>query len=101
MNNELTNAYTMAQDIQDAHQEKRNHESDLTGIKRSQWIFTIATFFIYFSFTSVIFAGVTVWNLQGYIFGNYTNIIGMVWVLVTVLVVPLGLSLAKHYNSIV
>ena len=94
----LSNAYTLSQDLSENTQKLETHQEDLKGIKTSQKVFTIATYFIYFSFTSVIFAGVTVWNLQDYIFGNYTNVIGMTWALVTVFAVPLALSLAKHFN---
>ena len=94
----LNNAYSLSQDLTESTQKLQSHQHDLKGIKTSQSIFTIATYFIYFSFTSVIFAGVTVWNLQEYIFSNYTNVIGMVWAIVTVFCVPLALSLAKHFN---
>jgi hypothetical protein len=94
----LTNAYTLSQDLTESTKELRTTNDDLKGIKTSQSVFTVATYFIYFSFTSVIFAGVTVWNLQDYIFKNSTNVIGMVWTLVTVFCVPLALSLAKHFN---
>ncbi|WP_028487834.1 hypothetical protein [Thiothrix lacustris] len=94
----LSNAYSLSQDLTESTQKLQSHQHDLKGIKTSQSIFTIATYFIYFSFTSVIFAGVTVWNLQEYIFSNYTNVIGMVWAIVTVFCVPLALSLAKHFN---
>ena len=94
----LSNAYTLSQDLSESTDKLQSHQHDLKGIKTSQKIFTIGTFFIYFSFTSVIFAGVTVWHLQDYIFGNYTNVIGLTWALVTVFVVPLALSLAKHFN---
>lgn len=96
--NNLTNAYTLSQDLKESSNKLQSHKNDLNGIKTSQKVFTIGTFFIYFSFTSVIFAGVTVWNLQDYIFGNYTNVIGMVWALAVVFLVPLALSLAKHFN---
>ena len=98
MANHLTNAYVHSQEIKETNTKLQSHENDLSGIKTSQKVFTLGTYFIYFSFTSVIFAGVTVWNLQDYIFGNYTNVIGMVWALVTVFIIPLALSLAKHYN---
>ena len=96
--NNLNNAYGLSQEVRESTGKLQSPENDLKGIKRSQDVFTVSTYFIYFSFTSVIFAGVTVWNLQDYIFGNYTNVIGMVWALVTVFVVPLALSLAKHFN---
>lgn len=98
MSNNLTNAYTLSQDLKESTDNLKSHQNDLKGIKTSQTVFSIGTYFIYFSFTSVIFAGVTVWNLQDYIFGNYTNVIGMVWALVTVFVIPAALSLAKHFN---
>lgn len=94
----LTNAYTLSQELMESKDKLAKNQHDLNGIKASQTVFTIATYFIYFSFTAVIFAGVTVWNLQSYIFDNYTNVIGMVWALVTVFAVPLALSLAKHFN---
>lgn len=98
MSNHLTNAYVHSQNIKETNAKLQSHKNDLAGIKTSQKVFTLGTYFIYFSFSSVIFAGVTVWNLQDYIFGNYTNMIGMVWALVTVFAVPLALSLAKHFN---
>ncbi|MDQ5770822.1 hypothetical protein [Thiothrix subterranea] len=94
----LSNAYLLSQDLSESAKKLQAHQHDLQGIKTSQAVFTLATYFIYFSFTAVIFAGVTVWKLQSYIFDNYTNVIGMVWALVTVFAVPLALSLAKHFN---
>lgn len=94
----LSNAYSLSQDLSESAKKLQAHQHDLQGIKTSQAVFTLATYFIYFSFTAVIFAGVTVWKLQSYIFDNYTNVIGMVWALVTVFAVPLALSLAKHFN---
>lgn len=94
----LANAYTLSQDLSESTEKLQSHQTDLKGIKTSQTIFTVATYFIYFSFTSVIFAGVPVWHLQDYIFANSTNVIGLTWALVTVFSVPLALSLAKHFN---
>lgn len=94
----LANAYTLSQDLSESTEKLQAHQTDLKGIKTSQTIFTVATYFIYFSFTSIIFAGVPVWHLQDYIFANSTNVIGLTWALVTVFTVPLALSLAKHFN---
>jgi hypothetical protein len=68
------------------------------GLSVMQWAFTVATFAIYFSFTSVIFGGVSVWGLQEYLFKNSTNTIALVWVVIVIFVVPLALSLGKHFN---
>lgn len=70
----------------------------LKGLEVMQWAFTVGTFAIYFSFTTVIFGGVSVWGLQEYLFKNSTNTIALVWVVVVIFVVPLALSLGKHYN---
>jgi hypothetical protein len=76
----------------------KDNARKLNGLEVMQWAFTVGTFAIYFSFTTVIFGGVSVWGLQEYLFKNSTNTIALVWVIVVIMVVPMALSLGKHYN---
>ncbi|UOG90514.1 MAG: hypothetical protein L3K52_09865 [Candidatus Thiothrix sulfatifontis] len=94
----LNNAYPLFQEITSSTAQLEQHKADLHGIKTSQSIWSIATFFIYLSFTSVLFAGVSVFALQDYLFANKTNVVGMLWVIIVTLSVPAALSLAKHFN---
>ena len=94
----LNNAYPLFQEITGSAAQLEQHKADLHGIKTSQSIWSIATFFIYLSFTSVLFAGVSVFALQDYLFANKTNVVGMLWVIIVTLSVPAALSLAKHFN---
>ncbi|MDD5393149.1 MAG: hypothetical protein PHE17_09040 [Thiothrix sp.] len=66
--------------------------------KYAQTFLTIATTLIYYSFTSVIFAGVSVWAFQQYVFENGTNVNGLIYTVALVVSTPIGLALAKHGN---
>lgn len=91
-------SFSLKQDLDKTNKDIKENDKKLFGLSVMQWTFTVATFAIYFSFTSVIFAGVTVWGLQDYLFSHATNVIALVWVTVVVTGVPLALSLGKHYN---
>lgn len=94
----LSNTYSL-------HAKIKTHETDLSEnaktfrtIKYTQSFLTIATTLIYLSFTAVIFAGVSIWAFQDYVFGNATNVTGLIFTVSLVIATPIGLALAKHTN---
>jgi len=98
MNNSLSKGYATHAEITSKLKEAKENENAYDITKQSQKFLTVATTLIYYSFTSVIFAGVSVWGFQSYAFGNATNINGLVFTIALVISAPIGLALAKHTN---
>lgn len=94
----MKDVYGLSLQIKNNLDSIKGNARKLQGLEVMQWAFTVGTFAIYFSFTTVIFGGVSVWGLQEYLFKNSTNTIALVWVIVVIMVVPMALSLGKHYN---
>jgi hypothetical protein len=98
MTNSLSKGYATHTEITNKLKEAKENENAYGITKQAQKFLTVATTLIYYSFTSVIFAGVSVWGFQSYAFGNATNINGLVFTIALVISAPIGLALAKHTN---
>lgn len=94
----LNKGYSVHAEIKHTLAEIHDNETAFKVTKYSQQFLTIATTLIYYSFTSVIFAGVSVWAFQDYVFGNATNVNGLLFTVALVISTPIGLALAKHSN---
>ena len=94
----LSKGYYLHSEISDVNAEIVENDSSFRTTKAAQKFLTIATILIYYSFTSVIFAGVSVWAFQDYVFSNATNINGLIFTVSLVVSAPIGLALAKHSN---
>ncbi|MGL4186848.1 MAG: hypothetical protein ACRCR4_13800, partial [Thiotrichaceae bacterium] len=94
----LNKGYSVHAEIKNTLAEIHDNETAFKVTKYAQQFLTIATTLIYYSFTSVIFAGVSVWAFQDYVFGNATNVNGLLFTVALVISTPIGLALAKHSN---
>ena len=94
----LNKGYSVHAEIKNTLAEINDNEDAFRLTKAAQKFLTIATTLIYYSFTSVIFAGVSVWAFQAYVFGNATNVNGLLFTIALVVSTPIGLALAKHSN---
>jgi len=94
----LNKGYSVHAEITSTVHDVQENERSFKVTKQAQWFLTIATTLIYYSFTSVIFAGVSVWAFQDYVFGNATNVNGLLFTVALVISTPIGLALAKHSN---
>lgn len=94
----LNKGYSVHAEIKNTMAEIHDNETAFKVTKYAQQFLTIATTLIYYSFTSVIFAGVSVWAFQAYVFGNATNVNGLLFTVALVISTPIGLALAKHSN---
>jgi hypothetical protein len=74
------------------------NENEFRLTSYGQKFLTVATTLIYYSFTSVIFAGVSVWAFQQYVFDNGANVNGLLYTVALVISAPIGLALIKHTN---
>jgi hypothetical protein len=94
----LNKGYSVHAEITSTVNDIQENENAYRITKNAQRFLTIATTLIYYSFTSVIFAGVSVWAFQDYVFGNATNVNGLLFTVALVISTPIGLALAKHSN---
>ncbi len=84
----LNKGYSVHAEIKNTLAEIQDNEDAFRLTKAAQKFLTIATTLIYYSFTSVIFAGVSVWAFQDYVFGNATNVNGLVSAIPAALKIP-------------
>ena len=94
----LSKTYALHAQIKTHELELAENAKTFKTIKYTQSFLTVATTLIYLSFTAVIFAGVSIWAFQDYVFGNATNVTGLIFTVSLVIATPIGLALAKHSN---
>lgn len=94
----MKDIYGLNLQVKNNLQDIKDNEKELNGLEIMKFSFTIATYAIYFSFATVIFAGISVWGLQDYLFGKTSNMIALIWVVIIIFMIPLALSLGKHFN---
>ncbi|UOG91791.1 MAG: hypothetical protein L3K52_16625 [Candidatus Thiothrix sulfatifontis] len=94
----LQKGYALHSQISESLNDLNTTENEFRLTSYGQKFLTVATTLIYYSFTSVIFAGVSVWAFQQYVFDNGANVNGLIYTIALVVSAPIGLALIKHTN---
>lgn len=94
----LQKGYSLHSQISESLNDFNTNENEFRLTSYGQKFLTVATVLIYYSFTSVIFAGVSVWAFQQYVFDNGANVNGLLYTVALVISAPIGLALIKHTN---
>jgi hypothetical protein len=94
----LQKGYALHSQISELLNYFHTNENEFRLTSYGQKFLTVATTLIYYSFTSVIFAGVSVWAFQQYALDNGANVNGLIYTVALVISAPIGLALIKHTN---